>query len=93
MLSNGKLKFESNREVRAKAIEFLKQQVQGNLDAKTLQSQREYYAEKRDAINQNLYLKLMQKVTELDNSVKVLAEKENLTGEIKETLSCLKEKW
>lgn len=26
-LSNGKLKFESNREVRAKAIEFLKQQV------------------------------------------------------------------
>ena len=29
--------FSSNNEVRAKAVEFIKQCVQGNLDAKTLQ--------------------------------------------------------
>ena len=63
------------------------------MDAKTLQSQREYYAEKRDAINQNLYLRLQHKVNELDTSVKVLAEKESLTGDINEKLSSLNERW
>ena len=29
-------KFSSNNEVRAKAVEFLKQQVQGQMDSKTL---------------------------------------------------------
>lgn len=90
---SGKLKFSSTSEVKSKAIEFLKQQVQGNLDAKTLQSQREYYAEKRDAINQNLYLRLLHKVNELDSSVKVLADKESLTGDINDKLKNLNERW
>ena len=33
------------------------------------------------------------KVNELENSVKILANKENLTGEIKEKLVSLNEKW
>ena len=52
------LDFKTKSEAKAKAIEFLKSQMQGNPDSKTLQYQREFYAEKRDAINQNLYFKL-----------------------------------
>lgn len=33
------------------------------------------------------------KVNELENSVKILADKENLTEEIKMKLACLNEKW
>ena len=87
------LDFSTKNEAKAKAIEFLKSQMQGNPDSKTLQYQRELYADKRDAINQNLYLKLQAKVNELEQSVETLASKENLSGQIKDKLSLLREKW
>ena len=87
-------KFSSNEEARAAAIAFLKQQVHGKkLDSKTLQYQREYYADKRDAINQNLYLKLRTKVNELDQSVEKLASKENLSGQMKQKLEQINQRW
>ena len=75
--------FKSKEEAKKKAIEFLKQQVKGKLDSKTLQFQREQYAAKRDAINQNLYMKLRTKVNELEQSMETLASKEDLSVQMK----------
>ena len=40
-----------------------------------------------------MYLRLLQKVKDLDSAVSVLAEKESLTGEIKTKLRELRNKW
>lgn len=74
------LTFRNKQEAQKKAIEFIKMQVQGKLDSKTLQYQREYYTEKRDMTNQNLYFKLNHKVLELQKSVDNLAAREDLSN-------------
>lgn len=54
--------------------------MEGKLDSKSLQYQREYFAEKRDLTNQNLYFKLNHKVIELQKSVDALAAREDLSN-------------
>ena len=58
-----------------------------------MQFQREQYAAKRDAINQNLYLKLRTKVSELKQSMDTLASKEDLSGQMKLKLEALNQRW
>lgn len=72
--------FKDKRDAQRKAIEFIKSQAEGKLDSKSLQYQREYFAEKRDLTNQNLYFKLNHKVIELQKSVDALAAREDLSN-------------